>query len=396
LTKPQGPELARDGGAKPRVVYFVTEDWYFCSHRLPLAIAAREAGFDVTVITRVRKHGRAIQDAGLRLIPLELSRRGINPLSELRLTLRLTAIYQRERPDIVHHVAMKPVLHGSLAAWLAGTPHIVNAVAGLGWLFTSRSAGARILGTMIGAALRLLLNRGTVIVQNPDDQAFLIRLGVEPSRLVLIRGSGVDTRRFAPQPEPAGTPTVILASRMLWNKGVGEFVEAARMLRGRGVDARFVLVGDSDDENRAAISRTQLKTWHDENAVEWWGQRDDMPEVLAQSHIVCLPSYREGLPKVLLEAAANGRAVITADTPGCREIVRDGINGLLVPAHDATALADAMESLLADPERRREMARRGIEIVRAKYSQEIVLAKTLDIYSEQLKRRPARPAMDTP
>jgi glycosyltransferase involved in cell wall biosynthesis len=371
--------------SNPTLLFFVTEDWYFCSHRLALAVAARQAGLEVVVVTRVRAHGRTIREAGLRLIPLELSRRGANPFSELSLLIRLIAIYKRENPDLVHHVAIKPVFYGSLAAWFAGIPRIVNAVAGLGWLFTSESAGARLLGRLIASAFRFLLNRGKTIVQNPDDRDFLIGLGIKPSHITLIRGSGVDTGRFVPQREPAGPPVVILASRLLWDKGVGEFVEAVRSLRSEDVQARFVLVGEPDHANFAAIPEAQLVAWREEGVVEWWGRREDMPAVFVQAHIVCLPSYREGLPKVLIEAAAAGRPIVTTDAPGCREIVRDGENGLLVPVKSVEPLAAALRHLIENPDLRAEMGRRGREMAVTGFSVEQVNTETLTLYRNLLQ-----------
>lgn len=365
---------------KKKLLFFVTEDWYFVSHRLPLAIAAREVGYEVTVVTRVAEHGNAIREAGLKLIPIELSRRGKNPILELMLIYHLTALYRCEKPDIVHHVAMKPVLYGSLAARFAGVPHVVNALAGLGWLFTSHSRLASVLGRGVRFALEWLLNRGTVIVQNPDDLQWLADIGIEQSRTQLIRGSGVDVNRFAPTPEAEGAPVVVLASRMLWDKGVGEFVAAARDLKRQGIIARFVLVGDPDPANPASISQVLLDDWKKEGAIEWWGRRDDMPQVFAQSSIVCLPSYREGLPKVLLEAAACGRAIITADVPGCREVVRDGDNGLLVPVRNVAALADAMTRLLTNATLRQRMGERGRQRVVGKFSQERIIDQTLAVY----------------
>jgi glycosyltransferase involved in cell wall biosynthesis len=205
---------------------------------------------------------------------------------------------------------------------------------------------------------------------------------VSPERVRLIRGSGVDIERFAPTPEPVGMPVVMLPSRMLWDKGVGEFVESAQLLKSRGVVARFVLVGDSDPENPAAISVAQLESWRDSGVVEWWGRCEDMPQVLAQASIVCLPSYREGLPKALLEAAACSRPLVSCDVPGCREIVRHGENGLLVPLRDAMALAGAIEKLLGDPGLRAAMGKRGRSLVEAEFSESLVAAQTLAIYRE--------------
>ena len=369
----------------PKLLFLVTEDWYFCSHRLPLARAAKAAGYEVVVATRIGRHADAISGEGFKLIPIGLRRRSHNPLRELAAILEIAGIYRRERPDLVHHVALKPVLYGSLAARLARVPAVVNALAGLGFVFASASLRARLLRPWVVGALRLLLDAdgARLIVQNPDDRRMLVDHGVvAAARVRLIRGSGVDIRRFAPTPEPVGTPLVMLPGRLLWDKGVGEFVAAARLLKERGVAARFVLVGDGDPENPAAIPDEVLQAWRQDGVVECWGRREDMPEVLGSSHIVCLPSYREGLPKALLEAAACGRPIVATDVPGCREIVIDGSNGLLVPPRDAPALAAAIVRLLAQAKLRAEMGRRGRELVELEFSEEIVVAQTLAVYRE--------------
>jgi len=364
-----------------KLLFVVTKDWYFVSHRLPLAVAARAAGFEVTVATRVGAHDETILAAGIRLIPFTLSRRGGNPLYEVAALVRL---YRRERPDIVHHVALKPVLYGALAARLARVPAQVNAVAGLGWLFTSAKGMTRIIRPAVRRTLAWLLNaRGSLtIVQNPDDRDLLIRSHLPESRLRLIRGAGVDTAAFYPVPEPSGTVCIVLVARMLWDKGVGEFVEAARLLTQAGVNARFVLVGDPDPDNPASVPESTLRAWHGQNGVEWWGHRDDMPAVFHAAHFACLPSYREGLPKSLLEAAACGLPIVTTDAPGCREIVRDGDNGFLVPVRDAQALAIALRGLIDNPVLRAEMGLRSREIVLAEFSREQVIAETLAVYQE--------------
>lgn len=369
----------------PKLLFLVTEDWYFCSHRLPLARAARAAGYEVVVATRVGRHADAITAEGFKLIPIDLRRRSQNPLRELAAILEITGVYRRERPDLVHHVALKPVLYGSIAARLARVPAVVNALAGLGFVFASASLKARLLRPWVVGALRLLIDAegSRLIVQNPDDRRMLVEGRVVASgRVRLIRGSGVDLRRFLPTAEPAGTPLVMLPGRLLRDKGVGEFVAAARLLKAQGVAARFVLVGDGDAENPAAIPDEEIEAWRDDGTVEWWGRCEDMPAVLARSHIVCLPSYREGLPKVLLEAAACARPLVATDVPGCREIVIDGRTGLLVPPRDAPALAAAIGRLLAGPALRAEMGRRGRELVAAEFSEERVAAQTLAVYRE--------------
>jgi glycosyltransferase involved in cell wall biosynthesis len=371
-----------------KLLFLVTEDWYFCSHRLPVAREAQRQGFEVVVATKVGRHGKQISAEGFKLVPLQLQRRSTNPLRELSAIIQLIDVYLREKPDIVHHVAMKPVLYGSLAACLTGVPHVVNALAGMGYVFISNQLKAQLLRPFIRAAFRLLLNRvcSRLILQNKDDSAMFISSAlVNKKRIRLIRGAGVDTEMYHPVPEPAGPPVVLLASRMLWDKGIGEFVEAAKLLQTRSMDARFVLVGDTDSHNPAAISSDQLSTWHAAGTVAWWGRRDDMPVVLAQSHIVCLPSYREGLPKVLLEAASCGRPIVTTDTNGCREVVRHGENGFLVPVKSIVELTDALQRLIENPELRRQMGAQGRKIAVQEFAVEKVVSETMVVYEELLK-----------
>ena len=365
-----------------KVLFVVTEDWYFVSHRLALAVAAQDAGFEVVVATRVGRHGEAIRAAGIRLVPFGLARSYGNPLREI---LALVRLYRRERPDIVHHVALKPIMYGALAARLARVPAQVNAVVGLGWLFTSAKGVMRLIRPAARWTLASLLRTraSLTIVQNPDDRALLIRSHLPESRIRLIRGAGVDTTVFAPAPEPAGPVCIVLAARMLWDKGVGEFVEAARLIRQAGVQARFVLVGGPDPDNPASVPEATLRGWHGQDGVEWWGRRDDMPSVYQAAHIACLPSYyREGLPKVLLEAAACGRPLVTTDAPGCREVVQDGDNGILVTPRDAQSLARAMRKLIEDEKLRHAMGKRGREIMLKDFSSEQVVRETLAIYRE--------------
>jgi glycosyltransferase involved in cell wall biosynthesis len=370
------------------IAYFVTEDWYFCSHRLPLAVAAKEAGYTVYVVTRVSSHGAEIEAAGLNLIPITLSRRSKNPIIEAMFIWRLIRIYREIRPDIVHHVAMKPVIYGSIAARLVRVSAQVNAMAGLGFLFSSKKLTARLLRPLVKALFRLLLNneRTAVILQNPDDVEVMVGSGtVGRDRVRLIVGSGVDTEEYRWHPEPGGAPVVLLASRLLWDKGVGEFVKAARLLKREGAGARFVLVGEGDDANPESISKYQLETWAKEGDIEWWGRRSDMPSVLSGSQIVCLPSYREGLPKVLVEAASCGRPIVTTDAPGCREIVRDGVNGILVPVKDVDSLANAIRTLLNAPEMRMRMGQSGRQLVKERFSMEQVIGETLAVYRAMLQ-----------
>ncbi len=383
---------------KTKLLFFVTEDWYFCSHRLPLALAARDAGYEVVVVTRVDRHGELIESRGLRLIPIQLNRQGINPIKDLALIAWLYRIYRREHPDIVHHVAMKPVLYGSLVARLARVPEMVNALAGMGFLFSSRTTKARLLQPLVRFAFRLLLGgaNSRVILQNPDDVRLLTRAArLDPERVHLIRGSGVDLKHFHPEPELPGPPVVMLPSRLLWDKGVGEFVNAARILRDAGSEARFVLVGKPDSGNPAAVPQRQLEQWIAEGLVEWWGHSDEMAATLPQSHIVCLPSYREGLPKVLLEAAACGRPVVTTDAPGCREVVRERENGLLVAVKDSAGLAQALRQLIEDPAARARYGRAGRALAQAHFGIERITMETLAVWERQSPRE-RRPPVGNP
>ena len=369
----------------PRLLYLITEDWYFWSHRLDLARAAREAGYNVIVATRVTDHGERIRGEGFQLEPLEMVRRSRNPFREVIAVAELVRLYRRVNPDVVHHVAMKPILYGSLAAWLTRVPSIINAFAGLGYAFMDERNG--LLRWCVKSALRIVLrlSHSIVLVQNQDDQDRLVGEGVVPaSRSRIIAGSGIDVAAYSMQPQTSGIPVVVLPARMLWDKGVGEFVEAARQLKQKGLHVRFILVGRRDEHNPAAIPEIRLKEWVQEGVVEWWGHREDMPAVYAAAMLVVLPSYREGLPKVLLEAAACGKAIVATDVPGCREIVRDRCRGLRVASKAAAALAAAIEELLSDQELREVMGQRSRTRVLAEWSSPRITEQVLGLYRDMV------------
>lgn len=377
-----------DTPCRKKILFVVTEDWYFHSHRLAHAVAAVAAGYDVSVATREAGHGDLIRSAGIDLIPFEMTRRGFNPFAELLTVFRLSILYRSHKPDIVHHVALKPVIFGSLAAWLARVPAMVNAVAGLGYAFTSGDGRAKALRSAIGMILPRLLNRrgSRVIVQNPDDGGALAGMGVEQRRIVLIRGAGVDPQMFRAEQMQAGPPIVVLACRMIWGKGVRAFVAAAQAVRSRFPEARFVLVGKPDPGNPNAVPESQLADWNRAGPVEWWGFRTDMPQVLREMHIMCFPStYGEGVPKILIEAAASGKPIVATDIPGCREVVLHGESGFLVMPGDHEALVAALVELIGDPGRRTAMGLRG----RAHFEQNLaldgVVDATLRVYAEALR-----------
>lgn len=367
----------------PKLLFLAAEDWHFASHRLHLAIAARQAGFEVKLATRPGLKTATIEAAGIRVLPFAIDRRGMHPGRELTTLWHLVRLLRRERPDIVHAVALKPVVLAGLACRLLRIRRVVLAVTGMGFLFTG-SGRRPAVTALVCRMLAWITRHGRVIVQNPDDAALLTRCGVASCRTRLIPGAGVDTERFTVYPEPNEVPVVLLPARLLRDKGVGEFASAAGQLKAEGVSARFVLVGTPDEGNPTAVPESELRRWVCEGRLEWWGQREDMPEVLARAHLVCLPSYREGLPKTLLEAMACGRAVVATDVPGCRDAVLAGVTGLLVPPGDAAALAEAVRELVENPERRIRMGEQGRQRVLELFSQERVAVETLAVYRELL------------
>ena len=376
---------------KKRLLFVVNDAGFFLSHRLPVAQAAREQGYDVHVATPSSEAVAVILAHGFSHHSITLSRRGLHPLEEFATFLALSRLFRELRPDIVHNVTIKPVLYGGIAARLVKVPAVVNAISGLGYVFIRRGVKAGLVRGAVQRAYRLALghSNGKAIFQNPDDRDTLMRVcRISERQAALIRGSGVDLQQYTYQPEPrSNEPVVLLASRMLWDKGVGVFVEGAKRLKDAGVAARFVLVGESDPGNPNAVPTEQLQCWQREGVVEWWGRREDMPQVLAGCAIFCLPSsYGEGVPKALIEAAACGRPIVTTDWPGCREVVRHEENGLLVPVGDVSALARALSRLLVDRDKRGRMGRRGREIAESEFAVEKVVSQTLAIYEELLNR----------
>lgn len=370
-------------------MFLVTEDWYFRLHWMGLAQAARDAGFEVLLAMRVQEHGSEIRGQGFKLFPVNILRRSINPIREFLTLVELARLYRAEKPDLVYHIAIKPILYGSIAARLGGVPFVMNVFAGLGYAYTNEELRARLLRLFLrfGLSVACRYAGAIAVFQNDEDQVELVRDRiVRQSQTRIIRGTGVDTDRFRPTSEESPEPIILLPCRMLWDKGVGEFVEAARLIGRMKSPARFVLVGRCDESNPASIQSEQLHQWQEEGVIEWWGHRSDMPVVFGNAAVVVLPSYREGLPVSLLEAAACGKPIIATDVPGCREVVRDRVNGLLIPPKNAIALADAIILLLENAELRHELGGRGREIVVKEFSSTIVIQQTLALYHELLKR----------
>ena len=314
-----------------------------------------------------------------------MERSSLSLSSQYRALRELTRVYREVRPDLVHHVALKPVLLGSMAAQHAKVPAVVNALAGLGFVFASETPQARMLRPVIRAWFRRVLNRGNsrLILQNPDDvRMFIDNKLVAAERIVMIRGSGVDVQHYRVLPEPQGAPTVALVARMLRDKGIVELVEAARLLRSQGRSVRIILAGGLDELNPSCLHEEEIRAWEREDLIEWRGEVEDVRRVWAEAHLAVLPSYREGLPKSLLEAAACGRALIATDVPGCREIVRHEKNGLLVPARASAPLADAIWRLIEDSKLRQTLAEQSRRLVEEEFAQAKVCAETLAVYDE--------------
>ena len=384
-------DLTRIRSMTTRLLFIVNAHEFTAAHRFPLLRGAEAAGFSVEAVAPVGSPASTrLEREGFTTHPVQLSRQGLRAWEEVGAITELTSLYHRLQPDLVHHATIKPILYGSVAARLAKVPAVVNAVTGLGYVYTSQSSRARVLRVVVNFLYRRAFRHPNqrAIFQNTDNRDTLLQAGVlDPDEAILVPGSGVDVDRFHPVPEPDGSqPIVILPARMLWDKGVGEFVEAVRRLKREGREARFALVGDVDMGNPEAIPQDQLKQWVEEGVIEWWGPQTEMEKIYQQAHIVVLPSYAEGMPKVIMEAAACGRPAITTDAPGCRETVDDGVSGFLVPPRDSAHLADRLRELLKSADLRKRMGRAGREKAVGEFADTEVIKKTLEIYKTLLDK----------
>lgn len=373
-----------------RIVLFANTEWYLYNFRRSLALALRDAGHDVLLISPEGPCGEKLRALGLPWKPLPMDRSSLNPLREAKLLLHLLRLFRNERPVLVHGFTIKCAVYGSMAAQMAGIPARVNAVAGMGYVFISNSLKARVLRPVVRSLLKLALGgrNARLILQNPDDVALFRQAGlVDPEHVRLIPGSGVDCVRFSPAPQQIvqGRIRVVLPARLLWDKGLAEYMEAARLLRSRGVPVDLLLAGTPDPGNPAAVPEPAVREWVSEGLVQWLGHVDDMPALFRSVQIVALPSYREGLPKGLIEAGASGCALVTTDVPGCREVVTHEVDGLLVPVKDGVALADAIERLVRDPALRHALGVAAREKAVTEFDERIVIARTLDVYAELMR-----------
>jgi glycosyltransferase involved in cell wall biosynthesis len=382
---PAAPDTA---GAAPRLLYVTAEDWAFLSHRLPMARAARDAGFEVHVATRVRNAAAAIEAEHFILHPIPFARGSLSPLAALRTLAALRRVHREVAPDVTHRIALQSSVLGMIAT-LGRSVACVNAFIGLGYSFTSNSVKAWTLRWLTGAVLRWLADRdGSIaLVQNGDDKSALMALGIPKTRIALISGSGVDVNRFTPLPEPPAPLTFGFVGRLLDDKGVRTLVEAFRLLRASGSDARLLIAGTPDPANPASVTEAEAESWNKELGVTWLGHVSDIAGLWARAHVAVLPSRREGLPLSLMEAAACGRAMIASDVPGCREVVLHDQTGLLFPVDDAEALATAMERLAGAPDLRARYAAAARNLAVEKFASDIIGKQIVQLYRQLLGAR---------
>ncbi|MDF1583978.1 MAG: glycosyltransferase family 4 protein [Methyloprofundus sp.] len=371
-----------------QIAFVVNDLPFFISHRMPIGLALISKGIEVHLIGPGACPDDLV-DKGFKFHSIEMSRKGMNPFSELSMVLDLCRLFKQIQPDLVHLVTIKPYLYGGIAARLAGVPAVVSAVAGLGTVFIDGSFKAKVVRSALWFLYKFSFGHGNqaVIFQNTSDVSMFVDwVGLTSNKVNLIRGSGVDLVQYKFSDEPIDVPVVTFVARLLVDKGVSEFVEASRILKSRGIVVRMCLVGDIDQNNRTSITQNQLIEWEKQNLVEVWGYRADINKVYAESNIACLPSYREGLPKSLVEAAACGRPVVTTDVPGCRDAIDPDISGVLVPVRDPEALANSIQDLIENPRKREAMGRAGRELAERDFSIEKVIGAHMAIYEKLLKK----------
>jgi glycosyltransferase involved in cell wall biosynthesis len=368
----------------PRILYVVTEDWYFLSHRLPMARAAKQAGYEVHVATRFKDGRAAVEAEGFVPHALNWSRGSLSPSGSLAAIVALRRLIRALEPAILHNISLKPVLLGTTASLRRPGTAVVNSLTGLGTLFIGEAQVSGATRNLVRAALRGLLQRkpSVTVVQNPDDRAFVIGLGVPADSVVLIPGSGVDTEKLTALPEPEPPVTAAYVGRMLADKGVPTLIEAFARLGRAGNPLQLLLAGDCDRENPGSLAPEQLREFASLYGIHWLGHVADIREVWAKAHFAVLASRREGLPKSLLEAAACGRPMVATDAPGCREIAIEGETALTVPVDDAAALADAMAKLAADADLRRRFGVNARRLVEAKFSADAIGRQTVALYDK--------------
>lgn len=368
---------------KRKLLFVVNVDWFFVSHRLPIALKALKQDFEVHLACAVTDKKAYLEELGIIVHPLNLTRSGTNVLSEIRTFTQLYKLTRQLKPDLIHCVTIKAVLYGNITARLLKVPTRISSISGLGYTFIAVGFKAKLFRVILGFMYRVSLKGSkAVIFQNTADRDTLAQLNaIEPQQEIFIRGSGVDLRQYPVKPEPTGEPVVMFVARLLVDKGINEFVAAARLLEKSKPKIRMVLVGDIDLGNPKSVTNTQLDDWVEQGLVEHWGFSDDIASTMAKSNIIVLPSYREGLPKSLIEAAACGRAVITTDVPGCRDAIEPNKTGLLVSVKTVEPIADAIIKLIDNETQRHQFAINGRQLAEEAFDIQDVIKTHLAIYN---------------
>tara|TARA_Y100000589_G_scaffold258999_1_gene248461 strand:- start:3326 stop:4465 length:1140 start_codon:yes stop_codon:yes gene_type:complete len=376
---------------KKKIIINLTEDWFFVSHFLGRAIDAKENGYEVFISCNETDKRKFIEENGIKFLSLPLDRRGINPFYEFYILCKYYSIFNKVKPDIVHNVGPKPIIYGSIIAKLVNVSSVINAPIGMGFVFTSESIKAKLLKKFLLFLFKFTLNKhhgrnrkNRVIFENSDDLNYFIESKiVNIHEAVLIRGAGVEiNEELIKSKKENKIPTISLVARMLKDKGVYEFVEAVKILKKKKIKGRFLLIGDIDTKNPTSLSQTQLKEWQEKQLIEWLGWVKDVKSILLETDILCLPSYREGLPKSLLEGASIGLPLVTTNTVGCREVVLDGVNGYLVPIKDSQKLSLAIKKLIEDKELRIRMGNESLRIAQSEFSAKLINFQTISIYND--------------
>jgi len=372
---------------KNKLLYLVNVDWFFISHRLQIALAAKQTDYGVIIVTKDTGKFSFLKEKGFAVSDINLTRSGINPIKEILVIAKVFFIYLFQKPDLVHHVALKSVLYGSIISYILKIP-TVNALSGLGYLFTDNQRNGKIRKLVLFILKKVLNNNHSILIlQNNDDAEYFIKNNlITKNKLKIIKGSGVNLEEFRFFKEPEDDfIKIVFPARLLIDKGIIEFIEAAKICKSKYVNIEFLLVGDLDTHNPTTIKKKTLDKAIAENFVTWSGFQNDMVKIYNNSHIVVLPSYREGLPKALIEACAVGRPIVTTDVPGCREVVKENYNGFLVPVKNYELLAKAIEKLILDKDLRIKMGKNARILAEENFSIDSVVEKTLKIYDEVLK-----------
>ena len=370
---------------KVKLFIVVNVDWFFLSHRLPIALAAQSNGFDVTVVAQDTGYKDDIIDHGLRFIDLPFNRSKFSIFQDIRTILLLQKLYLKKQPDLVHHITIKPVLYGSLAARLTKTRNVVNAISGLGHVFISNNISTIILRKFVKTLYRFSfynINQKVIFQNTYDKKIFLKSNIVNTNQTKLIRGSGVNISEFKYIPEPKDQMVILFAARLLKTKGIDVFIKAAKIIKSEKTSTVFIIIGRFDHNNPARVLEKEIINLQNDGLIEYWGNVKNVADIIAKSNIVCLPTYYgEGVPRILIEAASCGRAIITTDVPGCNDIVQQNINGLLIPPHNVDALVDSIKLLINNNRLRRSMGRRGRTRVKNHFNIDLIVQQHKDVYN---------------